>query len=1179
MKTKLTIFLCTFFIIGQVVLAQDFSNKGKDFWVIYTGHVDGLTSRMALYLTSDVNATGTIEVNGSTKSFTVTANQVTTIQFTQSTSPSNSVVFNNQLEGIGTKKGIHITSDKPIVVYAHILNSARSGSTLVLPTNVLGKEYYVSSYDPNSLTSADRSEFAVVAVLDNTLLEITPSGPDAAGVHAANIPFQITLSKGDVYQYQSNYDLTGTHIKSIGTASVSCQPIAVFSGSTRTALGCSTPNSGDNLYQQLFPFASWGRLYYTAPFIRRAYDVFRVIVKDSNTIVTVNGTPLNRSKLIRGRFYEFNTQGNNTGQIISADQPICVFQYMISKGCDGIESDPEMIILNAVDQTLNDITVMSARNDLTPPNTNIDNHYLNIIYKTNTFNTLRIDGRSPTALPKSIPGTGYSYVQEDVTGSTSINPAHHITSDSGFICIAYGTGNIESYGYNAGTNVIDRYQYLTSSNLYASVNFPATCRYAPFYFSLTLPYQPTSLNWNFNNNPNLSPNTSININAPIPDSIFIKDGKTLYLFRLSTIYTYSQLGTFPIQVTAQNPTPEGCSGTQEINYDMVVYEKPVVDFSYPTSICLGDSVHFTDATNGNGRPVIKWDWIFGNGNISSVKNPVEKYTTSGTYNVKLQTITDIGCIADTTKTITISTLPVARFTVTSRTCSGVAVTFKDSSTSAIGNVVKWTWNFGDGTTLIDSLHSAITHTYSSSGPYTITLTAETVAGCVASTSKNIIIQDQPVANFITPEVCLNDAFAQFIDSSYIANSNPGIFTYLWNFGDANATAGNPNTSIIKNPLHKYTATGTYNTSLIITSQFGCIDTVLKTFQVNGSYPVANFSLVDSSLFCTNELVKIKDGSTVFPGTITKVQISWESISATDTDDNPIAGKVYTHLYPSILISKSYRIKLTAYSGQTCLDTISKAITVLPSPKLAFGAVPYICFNAPTRQILQGVETTGLTGVGTYSGTGITSGGIYDPAQINFSGTSITYPLYYEFIATDGCKDSDTSSITIHKATVDAGNDITILEGTEATLKPTVNADNPMYLWSPATWLNTTTIKNPISKPKNEITYRITVTDGFGCIASDTVAIKVLKEPIVPNAFSPNADGVNDVWNIQYLKTYSRAVVKVFNRYGLLVYNSIGYDKSWDGIYNGNPVPVGVYYYLISPGSGRRTMSGWVTLMR
>src|SRR5687767_7198546 len=252
MNIKTTAFIVILVLSFCCVSAQDLSNKGKDFWVAYAGHIDGTTSRMALYITSDQNATGLVDINGSTIPFTVSANQVTTVQLTNSSTPSNSLAYNGQVEGIGVKKGIHITSDKPVAVYAHILNAARSGSTLVLPTNVLGKEYYVSSYKSTGANATRRSQFDIIATVDNTTIQITPTQADANGMHPANIPFQITLAKGDVYQYQSDEDLTGTHIKSIGTTNTACQPIAVFSGSTFTSMGCSSATSGDNLYQQLF---------------------------------------------------------------------------------------------------------------------------------------------------------------------------------------------------------------------------------------------------------------------------------------------------------------------------------------------------------------------------------------------------------------------------------------------------------------------------------------------------------------------------------------------------------------------------------------------------------------------------------------------------------------------------------------------------------------------------------------------------------------------------------------------------------------------------------------------------------------------------------------------------------------------------------------------------------------
>ena len=289
------------------------------------------------------------------------------------------------------RSGIHIVSKNPVVVYSHILNSARSGSTLVLPTKVLGREYVVASYKStgnivpttgNGAEQQKNSEFEIIATEDSTKVEITPTNADYLNHHPANVTFDTILNKGDVYQYQSFEDLTGTKIRSVATSTLTCKKIAVYSGSTWTAMGCSNAGSGDNLYQQLFPSSSWGKHYFTSPSKNRKYDIFRILVQDPTALVYVNGTALNTATLIKNSFYEISTSGDNTYRDIYSDKPISVLQYFITMSCDGSSAgDPEMIALNPIEQTLNDITVMSARRDLTPPNTNITNHYLNIIYK------------------------------------------------------------------------------------------------------------------------------------------------------------------------------------------------------------------------------------------------------------------------------------------------------------------------------------------------------------------------------------------------------------------------------------------------------------------------------------------------------------------------------------------------------------------------------------------------------------------------------------------------------------------------------------------------------------------------------------------------------------------------------------------------------------------------------
>ena len=185
----------------------------------------------------------------------------------------------------------------------------------------------------------------------------------------------------------------------------------------------------------------------------------------------------------------------------------------------------------------------------------------------------------------------------------------------------------------------------------------------------------------------------------------------------------------------------------------------------------------------------------------------------------------------------------------------------------------------------------------------------------------------------------------------------------------------------------------------------------------------------------------------------------------------------------------------------------------------------------------------------------------------------------------GCVDDTTMPFTVHPfPVVNAGRDSAILEGGQIVLTPTVTGNDLRYKWISVplpVYLNNDTILNPIATPAVNIRYKLTVTARGGCTASDTVYIKVLKYPIIPNTFSPNrADTRHSYWEIQYLSSYPDNKVQVFTRAGQLVFESRGYKTPWDGSnLSGSALPFDTYYYIIEPGSGRKPITGYVTIVK
>ncbi|SDL63819.1 gliding motility-associated C-terminal domain-containing protein [Daejeonella rubra] len=1175
----LIVILGLIFGLTSFVSAQTASNKGTDFWLAYGNHVAGYTATigqdMVVYITSDVSTSGVMEVGGTSIPFQVTANAITNV-----TVPQTAYIGN--IEGKVSNKGIHITSLLPIVVYAHIYDQAVSGATLVLPTNTLGKDYYSLNYQQISNSPNSHSFFFVVATEDNTEIIITPSVDTKGGLKAGIASAPIRLDKGEIYQVfgiqtsaigstTQGTDLTGTRIQSVSTTSEPCKKIAVFSGSGKIAIGClnaaGLAGSADNLFQQAYPTASWGKTFITVPSKDRNYDVYRIFKSDPNAVVKLNGTIIPSTSFVNNFYHEFSGQTVNN---IESDKAIQVVLYAVTQGksinCTNVAGDlgdPEMIYLNSLEQTLSQITMYSTQLHM------IVKHFINVVIPQTGVSSFTIDGVSQASFFQPVTGKPeYAYAQIPVSAGT-----HNLQANAGFNAIAYGFGNAESYGYAAGANVKGlgvEIRKVTNNKQVSSV-----CVKEELNLSVKFNSTVSRIVWDLGDG-----STPLEFLNPVPVDANPVDG--LYEYKFPNKVIYAELKDYKVIVTANKTSSDGCGSIEITELQFSAVNPPSSVITAVGQTCVNASITFTDASLGNGKNITKWLWDFGDGGVSTDQNPVHSYAASGDYIVKLMVEGETGCQSDViTQTIHVIALPLVNFNTSLPACESKDVTFTDISSTAEGVIVKWIWDFGDGSTIEEKdAATPFTHKYLAVGTYKVILKVVTDKGCESvAFEKNVLINPMPIVKFGVPEICIADSFAQFTDSSSIADGTD--LTYLWDFG--NPSSGVLNSSTLKNPTHRYTVAGDYLITLTVTSKSGCITRLVKSFKVSGAIPTAKFIVLNPNDLCSNREVVFRNTSFVDFGNIGKIEWYFDyggDLSFKLVDENPVPDKEYRILYPmfSSPASKPFTVRMVAYSGGVCSDEEIQTIILKAVPEVVFTAIPDVCQEVLPFKLTQATEKNSQAGIGIYSGNGVSASGIFNPAQAGLG----KHTIKYVFTASNGCADSLSRDILVMPTpTLFAGRDTIILEGGEVKLNAIASGSNLTYKWAPSLGLSRDDIPDPVASPSDDITYTLTVTSDQGCISVDAIFVKVLKAPEVPNAFTPNGDGINDNWNIKYLESYVNASVQVFSRYGSIVYYSVkGYAQPWKGQMNGTDLPIGTYYYIIDPKTkGRKIISGAVTILR
>jgi PKD repeat protein len=297
------------------------------------------------------------------------------------------------------------------------------------------------------------------------------------------------------------------------------------------------------------------------------------------------------------------------------------------------------------------------------------------------------------------------------------------------------------------------------------------------------------------------------------------------------LYVYTSAGTYVVTLTATNTA--GSNTVTKAGYITVTKTTPAPVANLVSNITNGTlplAVQFIDSSTNSPY---SWAWSFGDGGVSTDQNPLHTYTSAGTYTVTL-TATNTGGSDTITRTayITVSnsvSIPSAAFKATVQSgTSPLTVQFIDTSTNS---PTSWLWSFGDGGT---STVQSPSHTYTSAGSYTVTLTATNTAGSntVSNSGYITVAASLPVTSF-TANVTSGTApfYVQFMD-----NSTNSPYAWAWSFGDGG-------TSTLQDPVYEYTDAGIYTVEFTATNSVGSNTTTQSGF-INAtslSAPVPSFT--------------------------------------------------------------------------------------------------------------------------------------------------------------------------------------------------------------------------------------------------------------------------------------------------------------------------------------------------
>lgn len=615
-------------------------------------------------------------------------------------------------------------------------------------------------------------------------------------------------------------------------------------------------------------------------------------------------------------------------------------------------------------------------------------------------------------------------------------------------------------------------------------------------------------------------------------------GNTLIGTGANMSYNFANYGSYVVKHVAKNSL--GCL-SDTVTQTVVVKDKPLVNLTVlRDSVCANTNFTITANATVNATSISSYTWIKNNVLQPTITNQLLDNQPAGIYTYKVVATSAQNCKSDTAiKIITVASKPIATLTATN-ICGSKTIAIAATATVLNDNIANHFISYGDGNTSVANPSNG-TYTYANYGTYDLKYVIKGSVGCSSDTVyQTIAVKDKPILNITyNNNACNNTDFILTAAATVNASS---ITNYTW-LKDGIILP------ITTNIITQNNIAASYIYKVIATANTGCPSDTATLNVLVEKYPTTIFTAAGG---CVGKNILITNTS-INNNAQGAITYTWT------TSDGQNSNAIIPNF--SFATSGTKTIQLKTSTQNNCIDIITKTITVEDFPTADF-TITEACLG---RKI-----TITNNSIGAVNYTWTTNNAQIDNNFLpNFIFNTIgNYSINLKVATPNNCTNAITKNTTIQAVqlftTPGIDTNAVVNQPTQLAVKGAAT-----YIWGPSNYLNNNSSANPIFTALVTGNYPLQIegTTAQGCKGYANLTVKVFAENTylwIPNAFTPNGDGLNDKLRITCSGLQTLTNFSLFNRYGELIYiQNTCNGKGWDGIFKGKEQPISAFVYTWS----------------